>query len=173
MRAERPGRTTGVAAMIHYCTALSNDESGDMLRANARKGRPLVDGFDYVAWIGVEPIESPLRRFPQDRQLLVRFDDVTAPQDGPAARWYADGSKVDLFTADHAAEIRAYCDALHADARPWALLVHCTAGVSRSTATALWVREHYRVTLPELRFTHWRPNATVARILRETPTTTA
>jgi predicted protein tyrosine phosphatase len=156
--------------MIHYCTALGNDESGDMLRANARKGRPLVEGFGYVAWIGVEPTESPLRRFPQERQLLVRFNDVTAPQDGPAARWHADSSKVDLFTTDHAAEIRAYCNALHADTRPWALLVHCTAGISRSPAIALWVRERYGVTLPEntRRQYGWLPNATVARILRET-----
>lgn len=154
--------------MISYCTAISKYEATDLLHGYERKGRPPVDGYGYVAWIGIEPAESPLRRFPQERQLLLRFDDVTAPQDGPAARWHADSSNVDLFSTQHAAEIRAYCDVLHADHLPWALLVHCTAGISRSTAIALWVREHYRASLPELHFTHWRPNATVARILRET-----
>lgn len=51
-------------------------------------------------------------------------------------------------------------------------VVHCTAGVSRSTATALWVREHCGVTVPTVpelgRITSpWRPNVTLARLLRE------
>lgn len=153
--------------MISYCTAISKYEATDLLHGYERKGRPPVDGYGYVAWIGIEPAESPLRRFPQQRQLLLRFDDVTLPQDGDSVRVYHSMENVEYFTREHAAQIVAFTRELHDDHRPWALLIHCTAGISRSTATALWVREHYTGVKEHHSEFGWRPNKTVARLLRE------
>lgn len=160
---------------VVYCTAISRGDAGELLRGSERKGRAPVDGFDRgaVAWLGIEPHESPLRRWPQQRQLLVDFDDVTDPADSPeSARWFSHTTLPRTPSLADARQIVAFVHALHTDARPWALLVHCTAGVSRSTATALWVREHCGVMMPEVPdvcrpSSPWRPNKTLARLLRE------
>lgn len=155
--------------MISYCTAISKYEATDLLHGYERKGRPPVDGYGYVAWIGIEPAESPLRRFPQERQLLLRFDDVTHESDNPLAETpqIVNGGLVEWFDREHAEQIIAFTRELHEDHRPWALLIHCTAGISRSTATALWVREHYKGVKEHHSEFGWRPNKTVARVLRE------
>ena len=160
---------------IVYCTAISRGEAEAVLRGFVRHRRLPVDCGAPAAWLGIEPHESPLRRFPQQRQLLVEFDDVTDPADDAAsARWFSSTTSPHTPSLADARQIVAFVHALHTDARPWALLVHCTAGVSRSTATALWVREHCGVTAPPLpegmvgRFSSpWRPNKTLARLLRE------
>lgn len=156
--------------MIHYCTAISKYEATDLLHGLERKGRPPVEGFKHVAWIGIEPAPSPLHRFPQKRQLILRFDDITDPADDASARPVLLGKEPEqLFSREHAEQIVTFTQALHNSARSWALLVHCTAGISRSTATALWIRDEYTVLAPPSGSNEygWRPNKTVARLLRE------
>lgn len=47
----------------------------------------------------------------------------------------------------HAHAIRAFVDQLHDCAEELDLVVHCSAGVSRSAAVALWAAERFGVTL--------------------------
>lgn len=83
----------------------------------------------FVSWQGthVLSIQRGGARYhgpalPADRHLVLEFDDVTDP------------SRLDAPTLAHLAAAMAFVDALPAEA---ALVVHCTQGVSRSTALTL------------------------------------
>jgi len=158
--------------MISYCTAVSREEAADLLRAYTHKGRSPVEGHGYVAWIGIGEHHSPLLKFPQQRQLILHFADATHPTDRDPPQPNEEPAPGIIERAD-AEQIVRFAKALQEDHRPWALLVHCFAGISRSPAVALWVREHFRVGAPDVSrhlywpSSGWRPNATVARLLRE------
>ena len=64
-----------------------------------------------------------------ERVLRLEFEDVRTPGTRGA------------FSADHAGAVVAFVDALHSDAQPVDLVVHCKAGVSRSAAVARFIAD--------------------------------
>ena len=72
-----------------------------------------------------EPDPEALQRYGAHRRLLLRFDDVVAPYTGFQAPAQSDVERLLEFGAQ-----------LPAEAHDGHLLIHCHAGVSRSTAAA-------------------------------------
>jgi len=70
--------------------------------------------------------------------------------DEPSAKQHPEYCGIDENYApslSHARAIRTFVDNLHARADAIALVVHCSAGVSRSAAVAGWVSERFSVIL--------------------------
>lgn len=67
---------------------------------------------------------------------------------GPEASPYTvNGVTCHIPNMTHARILRAALEHLAADPKPWTLVVHCEAGVSRSAAVALFVSQHYHCPL--------------------------
>jgi len=154
--------------MIVWCSAIPVDEMHDKLLRRANRGTPLVDGYGFVACIGIEPRKSPLREFKQEQQLILNIPDTLDVQDMPK-NWSPELKEMkrslEIPQLAEAQAIAAFTKALHRDYRPWALLVHCYAGISRSPAVATWVRQTYDIDIPKPHL-RWAPNATLLRLLR-------
>jgi nucleotide-binding universal stress UspA family protein len=157
--------------MILTADALDWVEARDRARRFAVAGVPPVEGYPHVAWLAIEPRPSPLRTWPQETQLLLTIPDQTAPQDWPP---YWSGLRADpraeYPTEEQARTVLRFLRALRRSDRAWALLVHCTAGVSRSTAVVKYVRGQLGIdgARPRREEGHWNPNRTLLRLLSET-----
>lgn len=119
-----------------------------------------------VAWVGAldgEMLSASPVRLHAGPKLLLAFVDVDPSGSGPAA------AGPHGMRPAQAARVVALVRSLHAAPEPWALMVHCYAGVSRSAAIAEWAqRAHSR--MPAERFLalhpHVAPNPHVLRLLR-------
>lgn len=151
--------------MIEHVQAFNRDDARDLLKRAWGKNTPTFGEHLHPAWIGVEPAVSPLRHFILPKYMIIRIPDVTEPEDKDGVGT----SFQDEFLKDDVIRIADFVQTLVNDSLPWALLVHCTAGISRSAAIATWVQEKYKV-LPEDRFSslhaRTRPNKTLLRYLR-------
>lgn len=159
--------------MIVYCDAISEDEAEKRLRREKEQGISPVEGYERVAWIGIATgrVLSPVEIYdPQVPYLTLCFSDGWEARDIPKnadPRWARDVTSREVPMEYHARKIVHTVRRVQRMPEPFALLVHCFAGISRSTAVVQWVRERYGVTLPEgLPRGSWQPNGTLARLLR-------
>jgi predicted protein tyrosine phosphatase len=85
------------------------------------------------AMISISSSDEPLAEFQPgwEEMLRLRFDDIDTPRSG-----------LTLFGPDHAWEIFQFIEDLVVDPQIRQLYVHCTMGVSRSAAVALFAAEH-------------------------------
>ncbi|MBW7849478.1 MAG: dual specificity protein phosphatase family protein [Rhodospirillales bacterium] len=97
----------------------------------------LIDGHTHAlsitdpgSWADIPPC------IPPSRVLRLQFHDLDAPPSAVDPAWtalYALGARPILPAARHIRAVIAFADALGKDAR---VLIHCKAGISRSTAAA-------------------------------------
>lgn len=85
------------------------------------------------AMISISSSDEPLATFQSGWEGLLRlkFDDIDTPKSGLV-----------LFGPDHAWEVFQFIEDLVVDPQIRNLYVHCTLGVSRSAAVALFAAEH-------------------------------
>lgn len=144
---------------IRYIQALSKKDATKFIQGHHALSSPLTRQFqDRVAWIGIDDYgHSPVAEV-KTPHLVLRFID--APDD----------TYTEAIQPEHAQNIVEFVRRLEKSRDPWALLVHCHAGVSRSGAVAEWVEEKYaplpRVMFDELH-SHCLPNQYVLRLLNE------
>jgi predicted protein tyrosine phosphatase len=86
--------------------------------------------------------------------LRLEFDDIDVPEE-----------PCQMFSEQQAREIIAFAqDLQNADRRCTGVLVHCTAGISRSAAIAKWLADRYQLPFPEKYSLY---NKLVYQVLRE------
>lgn len=153
--------------MIRFVQAVSLVRVLDMLEAT-RKSQSTD-----VAWIGIEPVLSPLEIYQPPARLVVKIPDTVAPQDiADAQSWHPVRTLPSHLPSEHAAQaIADFVQALYVDrVNTWTLIVHCTMGLSRSPAVALWVQECFKP-MREKTFRSLHPlvtpNPTLLRLLRK------
>lgn len=136
--------------MIAFIRAYSHEEATDiLLRALpaelARDHGDLLEHPHRVAWIGCEPFDSPLHKAMTSaicaRRLVLQFRDLEPPRAPMLSEHCA--------TLDHARQIVDYVRAVAAESEPWALAIHCTAGIGRSGSVSRWVQDRYHVLPPQ------------------------
>lgn len=90
---------------------------------------------DDLAVISIsEPdVDAATLSVPEERVLRLAFHDVD-PGNEQDRRWH-------LFDDEHAHKIIRFVEQLHTDPRPYQLIAHCRAGISRSAAIALFAAD--------------------------------
>lgn len=162
--------------MLTHVQAVDRQDARELLKRAWVKGTAAFDHHRHVAWVGIEPAVSPLRHFKVPKSLIVTIPDVTAPEDRTDEERASWGALIptDIPTVDHVRPIYQFVQDLIEDERPWCLMIHCAAGVSRSPAVATWVNEQYKVLSSEA-FQRLHPgiipNRTLLRHLRSLTTT--
>jgi predicted protein tyrosine phosphatase len=89
-------------------------------------------------------------------------DDMLAALEREPQLW---GMAVTPFEANHARELVAFAEEVARDPRPMTLVVHCHAGISRSSAIAWFLQQCYGGELAWQPF--FAPNRRVLRLLAE------
>lgn len=135
---------------IEYVKAVSR-RTAERLISGPLRGD--VHGFEgRTAWVGISL-------------------DRTSPALGVAGPRIVEAfGDDDSMHPEQAELLEFFVDGIARRSEPWALMVHCDAGLSRSAAVALWAFERYS-TQPEERFEadhkHCFPNPHVLRLLKD------
>lgn len=151
--------------MIHHVQALSREQAAKYVAGTLYEARDLPRTFgDRIAWIAIsDDGTSPIEHHVRAPHLLLAFADVNPDK-------YPGMSFENCMTAQHAGKIVALVQRLAQHPDPWAILVHCHAGVSRSGAVAEWVKRRH-ASMDNGRFQslhrHCAPNSYVTRLLNE------
>jgi broad specificity phosphatase PhoE len=123
----------------------------DFCSQKAAESEPLRPDLALISITAPGMYEARLERFPET--LRVQFHDVEAG-DEPYV-W---------FEETHAKEVISFVERLHSHSDSFDVLVHCHAGISRSTAIALYVHALSDCAFPRRRFAGFA-NRTVLREL--------
>lgn len=150
--------------MIHHVQALGRTDAEKFIRGEHAHSREIVRCFEgRIAWVGIsDDGTSPASRF-RGPWITEAFADVN-----PGA--YAGMVFENPMTEAHATRIAAFVERIAQKPEPWALMVHCHAGISRSGAVVQWVHERH-ATMDRALFDRLHrqclPNSHVLRLLRE------
>ncbi len=113
---------------------------------------------DYYNVISIiDDLKYPVFEEDTDQHITLRFDDVTA-------QWGRDD--VIVFNEDHAEKVLSFVDSMDSSLD---LIVHCTAGISRSGAVGLTVTEALGLdphTFNDYNV-HIQPNPLVVKVMRD------
>lgn len=161
--------------MIEYVQSTSDVAAKQFLDPRAELWSDLRQRFadvpgPRIAWVAIEPWPSPLRgkvkalltvEIPDRIALVDEINDNRDPKAGEPSP-----------SVESATQIVRFLEAVQAEPKKWAVLVHCHAGRSRSPAVAQYVQERWAPMdrdVFSINMIGTCPNRTLLRRLREVP----
>lgn len=154
--------------MLKFVRAIDRLLAAETLVGRGALAEQLASQFEQrVFWIGFEPLESPLRSAPVPQRIFAQLD-VTHPDDAIEGDHRIVVHRRRAPSPALAQSIACAVQPIVAHSDPWAIVVHCTAGISRSAAVAFWLQSRFAIHDRDefaARHAHCRPNRTLLRLL--------
>ena len=123
-----------------------------MISINCSEDKFLAEGKDL----------NKMERNGLEMLMSIRFDDIKFVE---YERIKAIHPKIILFNEDHARKVIEFVELAQKRPEPMSLLIHCTAGVSRSGAVAAFISEYLNISFHDENI---MPNSHILETLRNT-----
>ena len=120
-----------------------------------------INGFDEPFLVEGKSLRN-MEKSGLEMVMSIRFDDIKGME---YEKIKVVHPKIILFNEGHAKKIIEFIDLLQRKQEPTLLLIHCSAGVSRSGAVATFVSEYLSVPFSD---EYILPNSYILEILRNT-----